>query len=37
MPIRLTYGYSRDRRPGLKQFVMNLVRWGDGDLPAFLA
>lgn len=36
VPIRLTYGYSRDHRPDLKQFVMNLVCWGDGDLPAFL-
>ena len=36
VPIRVTYGYSRDHRPDLKQFVMNLVCWGDGDLPAFL-
>lgn len=36
MPIRVTYGYSRDHRRDLKQFVMNLVCWGDGDLPAFL-
>jgi len=35
-PIRITYGYSRDRRPDLKQFMMNLVCWGDGDIPAFL-
>lgn len=35
-PIRISYGYSRDRRPDLKQFVMNLVCWGDGDIPAFL-
>jgi transposase len=35
-PIHITYGYSRDRRPDLKQFVMNLVCWGDGDIPAFL-
>lgn len=37
VPIQVTYGYSRDHRPDLKQFVMNLVCWGDGDLPAFLA
>lgn len=36
VPIRVTHGYSRDHRPDLKQFVMNLVCWGDGDLPAFL-
>jgi len=36
VPMRVTYGYSRDHRPDLKQFVMNLVCWGDGDLPAFL-
>jgi len=35
-PIRITYGYSRDRRPDLKQFVMNLVCWNDGDIPAFI-
>jgi transposase len=35
-PIRVTYGYSRDRRPDLKQFVMNLVCWTDGDIPAFV-
>lgn len=37
VPIEITYGYSRDRRPDLKQFVMNLVCWGDGDIPAFIA
>ena len=36
VPIRITYGYSRDHRPDLKQFVMNLVCWGDGDIPAFI-
>lgn len=35
-PIAISYGYSRDRRPDLKQFVMNLVCWGDGDIPAFV-
>jgi transposase len=35
-PIHITYGYSRDHRPDLKQFVMNLVCWGDGDIPAFI-
>ncbi len=36
IPIKICYGYSRDHRPDLKQFVMNLVCWGDGDIPAFL-
>lgn len=36
VPITLTYGYSRDHRPDLNQFVMNLVCWGDGDIPAFV-
>jgi transposase len=36
VPITITYGYSRDRRPDLKQFVMNLVCWSDGDIPAFI-
>lgn len=36
VPIHITYGYSRDRRPDLKQFMMNLVCWGDGEIPAFI-
>jgi len=36
VPIEICHGYSRDHRPDLKQFVMNLVCWGDGDIPAFL-
>ena len=36
LPIRICHGYSRDHRPDLKQFMMNLVCWGDGDIPAFL-
>lgn len=36
VPITITYGYSRDHRPDLKQFVMNLVSWNDGDIPAFI-
>ncbi len=35
VPIHLTYGYSRDHRLDLKQFVANLVGWADGDMPAF--
>lgn len=36
VPMTISYGYSRDRRPDLKQFVMNLVCWNDGDIPAFI-
>ncbi|MBD2181897.1 IS1634 family transposase [Planktothrix sp. FACHB-1355] len=34
--IRLTYGYSRDHRPDLKQFIIELICSGDGDIPIFL-
>lgn len=34
--IRLTYGYSRDQRPDLKQFVVDLMSTGDGGIPLFL-
>jgi transposase len=33
--INLTYGYSRDHRPDLKQFLMQLISSGDGDIPIF--
>jgi transposase len=33
--INVTYGYSRDHRPDLKQFLMQLISSGDGDLPIF--
>jgi len=29
--IEITYGYSRDHRPDLKQFILDLMR--DGDIP----
>ncbi len=35
-PIQITYGYSRDKRPDLKQFMVDLICSGDGDLPVFL-
>lgn len=35
--IAIVHGYSRDHRPDLKQFVINLVCWGDGDIPAFIS
>ncbi|AFZ49401.1 IS1634 family transposase [Dactylococcopsis salina] len=35
-PIQITYGYSRDKRPDLKQFMVDLICSGDGDIPVFL-
>jgi transposase len=34
--IEITYGYSRDHRPDLKQFMMNLICVGDGDIPVLM-
>ena len=34
--INITYCYSRDHRPDLKQFIMQLICSGDGDIPIFL-
>lgn len=34
--IRITHGYSRERRPDLKQFVVELMSAGDGGIPLFL-
>ena len=36
VPIQITYGYSRDHRPDLKQFILDLICSGDGDGPLFL-
>ncbi|MEH2328964.1 MAG: hypothetical protein V7K37_07755 [Nostoc sp.] len=33
--INITYGYSRDHRPDLKQFLIELICSGDGDIPIF--
>ncbi|MCC5621454.1 hypothetical protein [Nostoc sp. CHAB 5715] len=33
--ITITYGYSRDQRPDLKQFIIELICSGDGDIPIF--
>lgn len=33
--INLTYGYSRDHRPDLKQFIIELICSQDGDIPIF--
>ncbi|MEH2432698.1 MAG: IS1634 family transposase [Nostoc sp.] len=34
--IEITYGYSRDHRPDLKQFIIDLISSSDGDIPIFL-
>ena len=34
--IQITYGYSRDHRPNLKQFMVDLMCSGDGDVPLYL-
>ncbi|MGK7943375.1 MAG: IS1634 family transposase [Microcystaceae cyanobacterium] len=36
IPITITKGYSRDHRPDLKQFIMDLIVSGDGGIPIFL-
>jgi transposase len=36
LPIYITYGYSRDHRPDLKQFILDLICSGDGGVPLFL-
>lgn len=35
-PIEITHGYSRDRRPDLKQFLLDTICSGDGDVPLYL-
>lgn len=35
--IRLTHGYSRDHRPDLKQWVMNLICADTGGIPLLFA
>ncbi len=34
--IAITHGYSRDHRPDLKQFIVDLMCSGDGDVPLYL-
>lgn len=34
--IHTTHGYSRDHRPDLKQFVVDLMSTADGGVPLFL-
>ena len=35
VPIQITHGYSRDHRRDLKQFTLQLISCGDGDVPLF--
>ena len=35
-PIKIVRGYSKDKRPDLKQFLINLIASGDGGIPLFL-
>lgn len=35
-PIEITHGYSRDRRPDLKQFLIDTICSADGDVPLYL-
>jgi transposase len=35
-PIKIVRGYSKDKRPDLKQFLINLIASGDGGVPLFL-
>ena len=34
--ISITYGYSKDHRPDLKQFLVDLICSSDGEVPLFL-
>jgi transposase len=36
LPIKITYGYSQGLSPDLKQFILDLICSGDGDVPLFL-
>ena len=36
IPITITHGYSRDHRPDLKQFILDLIVAGDGNIPVFI-
>ncbi|MDJ0718916.1 MAG: IS1634 family transposase [Prochloraceae cyanobacterium] len=34
-PIKIVHGHSKDRRPDLKQFLVNLISSGDNGVPLF--
>jgi transposase len=33
--LKITHGYSRDKRPDLKQFMIDLICKFDGDIPLY--
>nr|ADO19023.1 transposase [Nostoc flagelliforme str. Sunitezuoqi] len=35
-PIEIVHGYSRDHRPDLKQFIIDMIVTGDGDIRLYL-
>jgi len=34
--IEIVHGYSRDKRPDLKQFIIDMICSGHGDIPLYL-
>ena len=34
--ITITYGYSGDHIPELKQFIIEMICSGDGDIPIYI-
>ncbi len=34
-PVKIVYGHSKDRRPDLKEFLINLIVSGDNGVPLF--
>ena len=36
IPVKITHGYSRDHRPDLQQWMVNLITSEDGGIPLFL-
>ncbi len=34
--IEIVHGYSRDKRPDLKQFIIDMIVTGEGDIPLYL-
>ena len=34
--ITITYGYSGDHRPELKQLIIEMIFSGDGDIPIYI-
>jgi transposase len=35
-PIEIVHEYSRDHRPDFKQFIIDMIVTGDGDVPLYL-